>query len=63
MEDDYDSAYRYDCTSVSSLQGIDSDARVIYIGTFSRVIFPSVRVSYIVIPPDLIEDLRQYDSR
>ena len=55
VEDDYDSAYRYDTTSVSSLQGIDSDARVIYIGTFSRVIFPSVRVSYIVIPPDLIE--------
>ena len=55
VEDDYDSAYRYDATSVSSLQGIDSDARVIYIGTFSRVIFPSVRVSYIVIPPDLIE--------
>ena len=55
VEDDYDGAYRYDTTSVSSLQGIDSDARVIYIGTFSRVIFPSVRVSYIVIPPDLIE--------
>jgi GntR family transcriptional regulator/MocR family aminotransferase len=55
VEDDYDSAYRYDTPSVSSLQGIDSDARVIYIGTFSRVIFPSVRVSYIVIPPDLIE--------
>jgi len=55
VEDDYDSAFRYDTTSVSSLQGIDSDARVIYIGTFSRVIFPSVRVSYIVIPPDLIE--------
>ena len=55
VEDDYDSAYRYDTTSVPSLQGIDSDARVIYIGTFSRVIFPSIRVSYIVIPPDLIE--------
>ncbi len=55
VEDDYDGAYRYDTPSVSSLQGIDSDARVIYIGTFSRVIFPSVRVSYIVIPPDLIE--------
>jgi GntR family transcriptional regulator/MocR family aminotransferase len=55
VEDDYDGAYRYDATSVSSLQGIDSDARVIYLGTFSRVIFPSVRVSYIVIPPDLIE--------
>jgi GntR family transcriptional regulator/MocR family aminotransferase len=34
---------------------MDPDARVIYIGTFSRVIFPSVRVSYLVIPPDLIE--------
>jgi GntR family transcriptional regulator/MocR family aminotransferase len=55
VEDDYDGAYRYDTTSVSSLQGIDSDARVIYIGTFSRVIFPSIRVSYIVIPPDLVE--------
>ena len=55
VEDDYDGAFRYDATSVSSLQGIDADARVIYIGTFSRVIFPSVRVSYIVIPPDLIE--------
>src|SRR6202044_364525 len=54
VEDDYDGAYRYDTTSVSSLQGIDSDARVIYIGTFSRVIFPSVRVSYIVIPPVII---------
>jgi GntR family transcriptional regulator / MocR family aminotransferase len=55
VEDDYDGAYRYDTASVSSLQGMDSDARVIYIGTFSRVIFPSVRVSYLVIPPDLIE--------
>jgi len=55
VEDDYDGAYRYDTPSVSSLQGIDLDTRVIYIGTFSRVIFPSVRVSYIVIPPDLIE--------
>jgi GntR family transcriptional regulator/MocR family aminotransferase len=55
VEDDYDGAYRFDTPSVSSLQGIDSDARVIYIGTFSRVIFPSVRVSYIVIPRDLIE--------
>ncbi len=55
VEDDYDSAYRYDTASASSIQGIDTDARVIHIGTFSRVIFPSVGVSYIVIPPDLIE--------
>ena len=55
VEDDYDGAYRYDTASVASLQGIDSDARVIYMGTFSRVIFPSIRVSYLVIPPDLME--------
>jgi GntR family transcriptional regulator/MocR family aminotransferase len=55
VEDDYDSAYRYDTASAPSIQGIDSDARVIHIGTFSRVIFPSIGVSYIVIPPDLIE--------
>jgi GntR family transcriptional regulator/MocR family aminotransferase len=55
VEDDYDSAFRYDTASAPSIQGIDSDARVIHIGTFSRVIFPSVGLSYIVIPPDLIE--------
>jgi GntR family transcriptional regulator/MocR family aminotransferase len=55
VEDDYDSAYRYDTASAPSIQGIDADARVIHIGTFSRVIFPSIAVSYIVIPPDLIE--------
>jgi GntR family transcriptional regulator/MocR family aminotransferase len=55
IEDDYDSEYRYESPPLSSLQGLDTNARVIYIGTFSKVLFPSLRVGYIVIPPDLIE--------
>lgn len=55
IEDDYDSEFRYDGTPISSLQGLDSDARVIYIGTFSKVFFPSLRLGYIVVPDDLLE--------
>ena len=55
LEDDYDSEYRYGSMPIASLQGLDSNSRVIYIGTFSKVLFPSLRLGYIVIPPDLIE--------
>jgi GntR family transcriptional regulator/MocR family aminotransferase len=55
IEDDYDSEYRYACRPVASLQGLDTDCRVIYIGTFSKVLFPSMRLGYMVIPPDLVE--------
>lgn len=55
IEDDYDSEYRYDSMPISSLQGLDTNARVIYIGTFSKVMFPSLRLGYLVIPPDLVE--------
>ena len=55
IEDDYDSEYRYECKPIASLQGLDSNSRVIYIGTFSKVLFPSLRLGYLVIPPDLIE--------
>ena len=54
IEDDYDSEYRFDSPPVSSLQGMDSNARVIYVGTFSKVLFASLRLGYIVIPPDLV---------
>jgi GntR family transcriptional regulator/MocR family aminotransferase len=54
IEDDYDSEYRYESNPIASLQGLDSNARVIYIGTFSKVLFPSLRLGYLVIPPDLI---------
>ena len=54
IEDDYDSEYRYESLPIASLQGLDANSRVIYIGTFSKVLFPSLRLGYIVIPPDLV---------
>ncbi len=55
LEDDYDSEFRYRGRPLASLQGLDDDGRVIYIGTFSKVLFPSLRLGYIVAPPDLAE--------
>jgi len=55
IEDDYDSEYRYESLPIASLQGLDANARVIYIGTFSKVLFPALRLGYLVIPPDLVE--------
>jgi GntR family transcriptional regulator/MocR family aminotransferase len=58
IEDDYDSEYRYDGPPLSSLQGLDRDNRVIYVGTFSRVLFPGIRLGYLVLPPDLVPVFR-----
>jgi GntR family transcriptional regulator/MocR family aminotransferase len=55
IEDDYNSEYRYDSAPISSLQGLDRCSRTVYIGTFSKVLFPALRLGYLVIPPDLIE--------
>lgn len=55
LEDDYDSEYRYEGMPISSLQGLDANSRVVYIGTFSKVLFPSLRLGYVVIPGDLVE--------
>ncbi len=55
IEDDYDSEYRYESMPVTSLQGLDRNSCVVYIGTFSKVLFPSLRLGYIVIPVDLVE--------
>ncbi|MCI0712275.1 MAG: PLP-dependent aminotransferase family protein, partial [Chloroflexi bacterium] len=55
IEDDYDSEYRYVGSPTSSLQGLDVNHRVIYIGTFSKVLFPSIRLGYMVVPEDMIE--------
>jgi GntR family transcriptional regulator / MocR family aminotransferase len=55
LEDDYDSEYRYENMPISSLQGLDPSTRVVYIGTFSKVLFPSLRLGYLVIPPQLVE--------
>jgi GntR family transcriptional regulator/MocR family aminotransferase len=54
IEDDYDSEYRYESQPITALQGLDRDGRVIYIGTLSKVLFPALRIGYLVIPPDLV---------
>jgi len=55
IEDDYDSEYRFSGRPLEALQGLDRARRVIYIGTFSKVLFPSLRLGYMVAPPELIE--------
>ncbi|MGA8439041.1 MAG: PLP-dependent aminotransferase family protein [Candidatus Sulfotelmatobacter sp.] len=54
IEDDYDSEYRFGSRPIASLQGLDTDTRVIYIGTFSKVMFPALRLGYVVVPRDLV---------
>lgn len=55
IEDDYDSEFRYEDRPLASLQGLDRDGRVFYIGTFSKTIFPALRLGCLVVPPDLVE--------
>jgi GntR family transcriptional regulator / MocR family aminotransferase len=54
IEDDYDSEYQFGSRPIAALQGLDTDARVIYVGTFSKVMFPALRVGYLVVPKDLV---------
>lgn len=58
VEDDYDSEFRYDGPPISSLQGLDSE-RVIYVGTFSKILSPALRMGYLVLPPCLISRCRK----
>ena len=55
IEDDYDSEFRYGGRSISSMQGMDRNGRVIYVGTFSRSLAPAIRLAYMVLPPPLLE--------
>jgi GntR family transcriptional regulator/MocR family aminotransferase len=55
IEDDYDSEYRLGGRPIPSLQGLDTGARVIYVGTFSKVMFPALRLGYVVVPKDLVD--------
>jgi len=54
FEDDYDSEYRYSGPPIPALQGFDRHGLVIFAGSFSKVLFPSLRLGYLVIPPDLM---------
>jgi GntR family transcriptional regulator / MocR family aminotransferase len=55
LEDDYDSEFRYSGRPLSSLQGLDNSGQVIYIGTFSKVLFPGLRLGYLVVPEHLVD--------
>lgn len=55
LEDDYDGEYRYTGIPLPALQGLDTTGRVIYIGTFSKVLFPGLRLGYLIVPPDLVD--------
>src|SRR5262249_37547382 len=55
VEDDYDSEFRYTSRPLSSLQGLDPAGRVIYTGSFSKMLFPSIRLGYLVAPLSLVD--------
>lgn len=57
FEDDYDGEFRYDAKPLAALRSLDEDGRVVYIGTFSKALFPSLRLGYIVMPRQLRGDL------
>lgn len=59
IEDDYDSEFRYRGKPIPALQGMDRLGRVIYLGTFSKCIAPAIRVSYLVLPQELLKRYRE----
>lgn len=59
VEDDYDSEYRYTGPPLASLQSLDKSAGVIYVGTLSKVLFPGLRLGYLVLPPALMDAFTQ----
>jgi GntR family transcriptional regulator/MocR family aminotransferase len=59
LEDDYDGEFRYTSRPLAALRSLDSRGRVLYAGTFSKVLFPGLRLGYLVIPDELVEQLRR----
>jgi GntR family transcriptional regulator/MocR family aminotransferase len=53
VEDDYDSEFRYGTRAIPCLHGLDPDGRVIYVGSFSKTLFPALRLGYVIVPADL----------
>ncbi|MBE0587497.1 MAG: PLP-dependent aminotransferase family protein [Hydrogenophaga sp.] len=59
LEDDYDSEYRFSGPPISSLEGLDTDGRVLYMGTFSKVLYPGIKLGYLVVPKPLVAAFKQ----
>lgn len=62
LEDDYDSEYRYAGAPVAALQALDRHGLVLYAGSFNKVLFPSLRLGYLVVPPDLVDRMAAVKS-
>jgi GntR family transcriptional regulator/MocR family aminotransferase len=58
LEDDYDSEYRYVSRPLACLQGLDQTGCVVYIGTFSKTVFPALRLGYVIAPPAMVDALQ-----
>ena len=58
LEDDYDSEFRFSGAPLSSLQGLDQEQRVFYLGSFSKVLYPGIKLGYLVVPERLVESFR-----
>jgi GntR family transcriptional regulator / MocR family aminotransferase len=57
LEDDYDSEFRFDGPPLPCLQGLENAGRVIYVGTMSKILYPSLRLGFLVAPPKLVDTL------
>ena len=55
VEDDYDCIFRYDARPLPCLHALDPDGRVIYVGSFSKTLFPALRLGFLIVPSDLID--------
>jgi GntR family transcriptional regulator/MocR family aminotransferase len=62
LEDDYDSEFRFAGHPLASLQGLDDAESVIYVGTFSKVLFPALRLGYLIVPPGLVDAFLAFRS-
>jgi GntR family transcriptional regulator/MocR family aminotransferase len=59
LEDDYDSEFRFSGPPLSSLAGLDQDQRVLYMGSFSKVLYPGLKLGYLVVPQRLVDAFKQ----
>jgi len=59
LEDDYDSEFRFSGPPISSLQGLDTEGRVFYMGTFSKMLYPGLKLGYLVVPKALVDTFKQ----
>ncbi len=59
LEDDYDSEFRFSGPPIASLAGLDTDGRVLYLGSFSKVLYPGLKLGYLVVPKGLVASFKQ----